>query len=172
MGCYEAKYISFIEVQKNSFNFLYSFYSLLNRLINLFSICFNLCYSEYCGLGSLRDLALPLENMSQMNRILYQTALALEQMHRLSIIHRDLKIENILFDNQGFVKLCDFGSATTNSYHPDHSWTPIQRSLLEDEVRTNLIFIFILLVKNLSNQARVAVIVSIIYGPNNCLKKL
>lgn len=54
-------------------------------------------------------------------------------MHKLALIHRDLKIENILFDYNGFVKLCDFGSATSKFYEPDHNWTPIQRSLVEDE---------------------------------------
>lgn len=48
-------------------------------------------------------------------------------MHQINLIHRDLKIENILFDSEGFVKLCDFGSATSKSFHPDHDWTPIQR---------------------------------------------
>ena len=33
------------------------------------------------------------------------------------------------------IKLCDFGSATTTALHPDDSWTAIQRSLAEDEVR-------------------------------------
>lgn len=93
-----------------------------------------LILSEYCGRGCLKDITLPLDNTPQLNKILYQTALALEQMHQLNITHRDLKIENILFDNSGFVKLCDFGSATTNCYQPDHDWTPIQRSLLEDEM--------------------------------------
>ncbi|XP_053209325.1 cyclin-G-associated kinase-like [Panonychus citri] len=93
-----------------------------------------LILSEYCGRGCLKDLTLPLDNTPQLNKILYQTALALEQMHQLNITHRDLKIENILFDNSGYVKLCDFGSATTNCYQPDHGWTPIQRSLLEDEM--------------------------------------
>lgn len=56
-------------------------------------------------------------------------------MHQINWIHRDLKIENILFDNEGYVKLCDFGSATSKSYHPDMDWTPIQRSLVEDEMQ-------------------------------------
>ncbi len=90
--------------------------------------------SEFCGCGSLKDISLPVSSHQQINRIAYQTCLAIERMHTLGIIHRDLKIENVLFDNQGIVKLCDFGSATTNTYIPDHSWTPIQRSLLEDEV--------------------------------------
>ena len=37
---------------------------------------------------------------------------AVAQIHKLGIIHRDIKVENILCDdNRNFV-LCDFGSAT------------------------------------------------------------
>ncbi|VDM34423.1 unnamed protein product [Toxocara canis] len=39
-----------------------------------------------------------------------------------------------MFDSCGFVKLCDFGSATTESYQPDDSWSALQRSQLEEEV--------------------------------------
>lgn len=84
-------------------------------------------FSEFCGCGSLQDLKLPITNIGQISRIIYQTSLAIERMHQINLIHRDLKIENILFDSGGFVKLCDFGSATSKSFHPDHDWTPIQR---------------------------------------------
>ncbi|KPL93605.1 cyclin-G-associated kinase-like protein [Sarcoptes scabiei] len=90
--------------------------------------------SEYCGSGSLKDIQMPLLNKQQFNRIIYQLSLALEKLHILGITHRDIKIENVLFDNDGFLKLCDFGSSTDKSYQPDHSWNPIQRSLLEDEM--------------------------------------
>ncbi|KAJ6224835.1 hypothetical protein RDWZM_003380 [Blomia tropicalis] len=96
------------------------------------NISYILC--EYCPSGSLKDIQLPISNKQQMHRIVYQICLALEKVHHLSIIHRDIKIENVLFDNSGFIKLCDFGSATDKSYEPDHNWTPIQRSLLEDEM--------------------------------------
>lgn len=30
-------------------------------------------------------------------------------MHTKNVVHRDLKLENILLDNLGRVKICDFG---------------------------------------------------------------
>ena len=40
-----------------------------------------------------------------------EIALALDHLHRYGIIYRDLKPENILFDENGHVKLTDFGLA-------------------------------------------------------------
>lgn len=68
-------------------------------------------------------------------RILFQTCKAVIYMHSKMppIIHRDLKIENLLL-LKGCIKLCDFGSATTEVYHPDITWNANQRSTLEDNV--------------------------------------
>lgn len=46
-----------------------------------------------------------------------------------------LKVENLLISNQGTIKLCDFGSATTIAYYPDYNWSTQKRALVEEEVR-------------------------------------
>jgi cyclin G-associated kinase len=66
--------------------------------------------------------------------IFAQITSAVAKMHRSqpAIVHRDLKLENLLVDATGkVVKLCDFGSATTEKFTPDENWTMSQRNNLE-----------------------------------------
>ncbi|NXW67003.1 GAK kinase, partial [Hirundo rustica] len=72
-------------------------------------------------------------------KIFYQTCRAVQHMHKQKppIIHRDLKVENLLISNQGTVKLCDFGSATTIAYYPDYNWSAQKRALVEEEITRN-----------------------------------
>ena len=50
------------------------------------------------------------------------------------ITHRDLKLENLLINtSESGIKLCDFGSATTETFHPTMDWTMNQRISLEEE---------------------------------------
>ena len=45
-------------------------------------------------------------------------------LHTHSIMHRDLKLSNLLFTNTGALKLCDFGLARHFQPVDDGSYTP------------------------------------------------
>ncbi|XP_013115058.2 chromosomal serine/threonine-protein kinase JIL-1 [Stomoxys calcitrans] len=54
-----------------------------------------------------------------------EVVLALEHLHKLGIIYRDIKLENILLDGQGHIVLADFGLSKIfgpNSDHRAHSF--------------------------------------------------
>jgi protein kinase A len=49
-----------------------------------------------------------------------EVVLAIEYMHSKNVVYRDLKPENLLIDNQGHIKITDFGFA---KHVPDITWT-------------------------------------------------
>jgi len=46
-------------------------------------------------------------------KIMYDISLGVYEMHKLNLIHRDIKIENVLIDANHDFKLCDFGSTSS-----------------------------------------------------------
>ena len=70
---------------------------------------------EYCDGGSLQDIIDARENEeiclteSQIAQIVAQVLQALEYLHSMKKIHRDIKAGNILLNSQGMAKLADFG---------------------------------------------------------------
>ncbi|VDP73877.1 unnamed protein product [Schistosoma mattheei] len=100
-----------------------------------------LIVTEFCKGGQL-DKYLPAskcENPLPPNVILqifHQCCRGVQHMHGQCppVIHRDLKIENLLLTDNFIIKLCDFGSATTITYSPDQSWTALKRGSVQEEL--------------------------------------
>ena len=90
----------------------------------------NLCYlvMEHCGMG---DLGTELNRTTHpihyevVLEVARQTLLGLEAIHSAGILHRDIKPENILLNENGVVKITDFGIA----------WLPTENEPLEESKR-------------------------------------
>lgn len=85
------------------------------NIINLLEVFENTKYvllvMEYASNGDLLNY-LKIKNgiaEDEGRKLFRQIAFALRFVHRNGIIHRDIKLDNILLDELGRCKLCDFG---------------------------------------------------------------
>ncbi|CAM9689233.1 unnamed protein product [Chrysoparadoxa australica] len=80
---------------------------------------------EYCenDLASLLETIKTPFTMSEIKSLMKQLLLALEYLHSSWIVHRDLKLSNLLYNNKGQLKLADFGLARLYG-HPAEPLTP------------------------------------------------
>ena len=60
--------------------------------------------------------------------------LAIETVHKLGFIHRDIKPDNILIDIRGHIKLSDFGLST--GFHKTHDSNYYKKLLQQDETQS------------------------------------
>lgn len=66
---------------------------------------------EYLPGGDLMNLLIKKDILSEEESRFYmgEMVLAIESVHKLNYIHRDLKPDNVLLDADGHIKLTDFG---------------------------------------------------------------
>ncbi|CAI4065534.1 hypothetical protein SUVZ_09G0740 [Saccharomyces uvarum] len=95
---------------------------------------------EYCERGGLIDfMNTRLKNRLQESEILEimgQTVQGIAAMHALQppLIHRDIKIENVLISHQGLYKVCDFGSVSGVIRPPKN---PQEFNYVQHDILTN-----------------------------------
>eukprot|EP00826_Nyctotherus_ovalis_P046754 TRINITY_DN5319_c0_g1_i12.p2 TRINITY_DN5319_c0_g1~~TRINITY_DN5319_c0_g1_i12.p2 ORF type:complete len:180 (-),score=32.52 TRINITY_DN5319_c0_g1_i12:444-983(-) len=66
---------------------------------------------DYCPGGDLRVALKSEHKFSEARAKIYaaEIVLALEELHRREVIHRDLKLDNVVLDKNGHALLTDFG---------------------------------------------------------------
>ena len=82
------------------------------KLYDSFETKSHLCFvMELCAGGDLLSFVRRRKKLEeQMAKFIFkQAAKGLAYCHRHLVMHRDIKLENLLLDDEGVVKLCDFG---------------------------------------------------------------
>lgn len=76
---------------------------------------------EYLPAGDLMTLLIKRDTFPENEARFYIAELvqAVQSVHKLGFIHRDLKPDNILIDSQGHLKLSDFGLCKDADMHFD-----------------------------------------------------
>ncbi|GAA5943455.1 hypothetical protein JCM3775_003925 [Rhodotorula graminis] len=84
---------------------------------------------EFLPGGDLMTMLIKYDTFSEDVTRFYmaECVLAIEAVHKLGFIHRDIKPDNILIDKDGHVKLSDFGLST--GFHKQHDSAYYQRLL-------------------------------------------
>lgn len=91
---------------------------------------------EFLPGGDLMTMLIKYDTFSEDVTRFYmaECVLALEAVHKLGFIHRDIKPDNILIDKDGHVKLSDFGLST--GFHKQHD-SAYYQSLLDGDSATS-----------------------------------
>ncbi|XP_031747365.1 serine/threonine-protein kinase N1-like isoform X2 [Xenopus tropicalis] len=79
---------------------------------------------EYLPGGDMLDFIKSVE--LEEPDVMFYTAcivLGLEALHQLGIVHRDLKLENLLLDRDGYLKIVDFGLSKDRFGYSDRTKT-------------------------------------------------
>lgn len=93
-----------VEVSKNRHPFLMTMEYCFQDLYNVY-----FCTEYLAGGDLLHHISKRLFNDTQNKIWIAQIVLGIEHLHKLNIIYRDLKLDNIMLTKEGNVKIADFG---------------------------------------------------------------
>ncbi|GEQ71964.1 hypothetical protein JCM33374_g5650 [Metschnikowia sp. JCM 33374] len=85
------------------------------QVLVLMELCPNNSLLDYMNERIRSKLSEP-----EILKILLDISIGVYEMHKIKLIHRDIKIENVLIDAKNSFKLCDFGSVSTPIRPPQH----------------------------------------------------
>jgi eukaryotic-like serine/threonine-protein kinase len=82
----------------------------LVRAYEVFNLKEGLAYTmEYVSGNNLYELCLDKLSIQESKVVLWQILEGLDVLHKNEIVHRDIKLENILVQKDGRIKICDLG---------------------------------------------------------------
>jgi serine/threonine protein kinase len=100
---------------------------------------------EYISCGDLLSFVRKRSKLSEsISKFIFKQIIeALDFIHLNGIVHRDIKLDNILIDLQNNIKICDFGVSKkikNGDLMTDQCGTPayIAPEILKNEVRKNI----------------------------------
>lgn len=94
---------------------------------------------EYLAGGDFMNLLIKKNILSEAESRFYisEIILAVDSVHKMNYIHRDLKPDNILIDNRGHIKLSDFGLSKQADINPQNH-REVLRKLEEERLKQHV----------------------------------